>query len=82
MRNSGMRTKGLLFVKAAELEADGGKVGVDEQGDGFVGAGEIGAVIVLFVRGQSICHALQHGVRAESRHDDGRELFDVIQTLI
>lgn len=43
---------------------------MDEEGNGLVGAGQVGARVVLLVGGQGIGHALHDGVDAEARHDD------------
>jgi hypothetical protein len=40
--SSEARTQNLVLVKAEELEVEGGEVGVNEQGDGLVGGGQVG----------------------------------------
>lgn len=57
-------TQRLVLIESGEVKVEGGQVGVDKEGNGLVGTRQVGAIVVFFMRGQGICHALQYGVCA------------------
>jgi hypothetical protein len=58
-------------MEAAEPEVERGEVSMDEQGDGLVRTGQVGAVVALGVSGQGIGHALENSGCTERRHGCG-----------